>query len=274
MKATAVALRVTQSTISKRIMSLEDNMGWNLIVPQGRNIRLTEQAEAFLTDISPILADLNTVIGNYDKTRQKETISIGISEAILASWGAALINYIRKTHNSVALEIHTHRSALIVDKVSSGQYLLGICAGKLSLSDDIFQSPLWAEPMVIISKDNDLKNLRNQLRSNEFIDVITLERGSNTWRQIKGMAKKLNLRQIIEVESSFAAAQLAISGYANALVPLKVASTLNVMQRTLIVDPVNFTRQSTIIARKTQFNRPATKEIILSMLDYSSQIEA
>ena len=41
----AVQLRLTQSAVSKRLRSLEDELGYRIVEPAGRKLRLTDSAE-------------------------------------------------------------------------------------------------------------------------------------------------------------------------------------------------------------------------------------
>ena len=261
MSAAALALRISQSAISKRIALLEQQLGVQLITKQGRKAVFTEQGMAFINKVSPLVADLNLIIQQQSQTSQQR-LSIGVSEAILSSWGGHLLKQVSEQVEGLSFDIHAHRTPTVIDKIQSGHYQLGICAGKLPQTPGLVVEPLKMEAMVIIARHKDLAALEQERTQGRSIDVIGIERKSNTWEWLKPLFAEFNLRQSMQVESSFAAAQLAIAGFGHALVPLGVAKTLNAMAYSMMPDPQRLYRPSFLVCRKSIFNQHDARRVI------------
>ncbi len=58
MAKVASRLYISQSAVSKRIAQLELRLGKKLIEPEGRQIRLTPQAQELLERVAPSLAEM------------------------------------------------------------------------------------------------------------------------------------------------------------------------------------------------------------------------
>ena len=58
----ATRLRLTQSAVSKRLQSLQSAVGFRLLEPEGRRLRLTAPAVEFLARARPLVAELRGLI--------------------------------------------------------------------------------------------------------------------------------------------------------------------------------------------------------------------
>lgn len=215
----ATSMRLSQSTVSKRISSLEQNYGYDLVERDGRNIRLTYRALVLLEQVEPLLAQLRDAIGSNVDNPDYE-FRIGVSESILSSWGARELDTALKACGARA-KFHCHRSPLVVDHVESGKYDLGVCAGKPATARSLLSEELFEEEMVLVGKSKELARPPSQWGS-----FIAIEQSSATWKalQKQQMGHKLEVDE--EVESFFSVAQLACAGRGIGLVPLGVANAL------------------------------------------------
>ena len=118
MQRTATRLRITQSAVSKRIATLEQDLGTSLVEPVGRRVRLTPRALSLCERAGPLLAELR---GNLQpEARPTRRLTIGVSESVLASFGPRLLRAALLEVPGLELDINTHRSPLAVDLVRSG----------------------------------------------------------------------------------------------------------------------------------------------------------
>ncbi len=62
MSRTGSQLYISQSAVSKRIANLEKKLGKKLIVPAGRHIKLTADAEQLIASIGPTFNELHGLI--------------------------------------------------------------------------------------------------------------------------------------------------------------------------------------------------------------------
>lgn len=261
MSAAALSLRVSQSAVSKRIGQLEQQLGKQLVKRQGRRTVLTSEGQALVNEVAPLMADLNTVLTKRHSAA-REQMSIAVSEAILSSWGAPLLVSLRDAMPEVDIRIHTHRSPTILDKVQAGLYPFGLCAGKLPGQTGLVAEKLLDEAMVVIPRHGNLEALETERQLQKTLPIICIEEKSNTWQGIRQSAKALGLEPKWPVESSFAAARLALSGWGHALVPKGVAGALNVAENSLDLGSEGLHRPAHLVCRKQVHHQPNSQKLI------------
>ena len=86
MMETSTVLKISQSAVSKRIAALERYYDRALIERHGRRVALTHHGTRLVEKVTPLISELRSVFLE-DNALQKGKIIIGVSEAILASWG-------------------------------------------------------------------------------------------------------------------------------------------------------------------------------------------
>ena len=258
MSAAALSLRVSQSAVSKRIGQLEHQLGKQLIRREGRRTVLTAEGRALVDEVAPLMADLNTVLTRRH-SQAREQLSIAVSEAILSSWGAPLLVALREAMPELDLHIHTHRSPTILDKVQAGLYPFGLCAGQLPNQTGLVTEKLLDEAMVLVARSGDLDALQREREAQKALPILCIEEKSNTWQGIREHALRLRLEPRWPVESSFAAARLAMSGWGHALVPKGVAMALNAMDHSLDLGAEGLTRPATLICRKQVYQQARSR---------------
>ena len=87
MMETATVLKVSQSAVSKRIAALERYYDRTLIERHGRRVVLTHHGTRLVEKVSPLISELRDVFLT-DNALRKGKIILGVSEAILCSWGS------------------------------------------------------------------------------------------------------------------------------------------------------------------------------------------
>ena len=128
MMETSTALRISQSAVSKRIAALEKFYERDLIERHGRRVVLTHHGTRLVEKVGPLVSELKSVFLE-DQDLRKGRIIMGVSEAILASWGPRLFAKIRDGMPGVEFEFHAQRSPTVLDRIRSGEYMVGICTG-------------------------------------------------------------------------------------------------------------------------------------------------
>lgn len=227
MAAAATRLRLTPSAISKRIALLEQRVGYKLAEPKGRKVELTPAAIRLIERVSPLLTEMKSVLSDEAGAESGEII-VGVTESVLASWGPRLLAKVVKSHPQVRMSIHAHRSPVIVERVRSGEYHLGICAGVENSVPGLRSRLLLKEPMVIVPSG--LKKLI--LKPAIPVDVLSIERHALSWDllrpQLRSLkeARGIQIRVSQEIESFSSVVQLAKAGFGHGLAPVGVASAL------------------------------------------------
>lgn len=249
MMATSTELKVSQSAVSKRISALERFYQRELIERHGRRVVLTHHGTRLVERVAPLLTELKSVFLE-DQELYRGRIIMGVSEAILASWGPRLFARVQAQMPDVQFDFHAQRSPVVLDRIRSGEYMVGLCTGSSTADTDLVSEVIRQEPMVIVPSA--LKPL--DYRVGDTLDVITIESRSGAWKSIEDDMRRLNLRRVVSLESFFSVAQMALAGFGHGLVPNGVAATLRLASSQLIaLDQQGLNRPVRFVARKSMF---------------------
>jgi DNA-binding transcriptional LysR family regulator len=221
-------------------------------------VRLLQRVGPLLDELRGALAEEEALGGGH--------LTLGVSESVLSSWGAGLLAEVRDGVEGLSLELHTHRSPVVLERVLAGEYLLGICAGLEDPGPELMGQILLREPMVLVPSGLN----PNFSWSGGDLSVLTIEPRSLTWKCLSAPASALGLEPERSLESFFAVAQSAVAGFGHGLIPLGVARALRLPEEFLIrlPDP-GLSRPVTLVGRRSTLARPAAKrfrELLLAVL--------
>jgi DNA-binding transcriptional LysR family regulator len=268
MMETSTVLKISQSAVSKRIAALERYYDRKLVERHGRRVVLTHHGTRLVEKVTPIISELRSVFLEDSALRQGKLI-LGVSEAILASWGPRLFARAREELPELEFEFHAQRSPVVLDRIRSGEYMLGVCTGSPDSESDLLSEVLRLEPMVIIPSALAPLNYR----VGDSLDVITIESRSGAWQSIEDDMRRLRLNRHISLESFFAVAQMAIAGFGHGLVPAGVAATLGVADDQVIpLGESGLNRPVRFVARKSMFSRPLVQDFYRSLLRHAEAL--
>ena len=268
----ALSLRLTQSAVSKRIQSLQIELDMTLVEPDGRRLKLTPEALQFLSKAKPILLDLkNLLISNDSKSHHISQFSLALSDSIAGSFGPGVIHKTLKTFKNLKLDIHVHRSLMLLENVALGKYQLGICTSNDNRKD-LASYHLIDEPMALLHAEKKDKPNRN-------LPLITIEENSATWKSIGTTIKKDHPQffsnGIIHVESFLAVYQMSRVGLGNGLIPLGLCNELQIKKKHY--KKLKVTRPISLVTRKTiaqlDIFNPFYNELKLNMTEYFNDID-
>jgi DNA-binding transcriptional LysR family regulator len=218
----ATRLRITQSAVSKRIRALQDEVGFRLVVPDGRRVRLTPRALDFLARARPLVAELRGLVRHAPQTDARASFSLALADSIASSWGPAVIRRTLDELRNVHVDLHAHRSVLVVESVRLGRYDVGLCTETPSAKDLVLH-PVVDEPIVLV-------------HAMTKGPLITIEPTSGTWRaihpQLRTHHPKLLASELVFVESFGAVLQMVRAGFGNGLLPLGLAMESRVPRKT------------------------------------------
>ena len=259
MMEASTALKISQSAVSKRIANLERYYDRKLIERHGRRVVLTSHGTRLVERVTPLLSELRSVFLE-DQALRKGKIILGVSEAILASWGPRLFSIIKDRLPGVEFEFHAQRSPVVLDRLRSGEYMVGLCTGSSDADTDLVSEVIRREPMVIVPSG--LEAIDYQV--GDPLRVITIESRSGAWASIEEDMHRLNLFREVSLESFFSVAQMALAGFGHGLVPLGVARTLGVSEQAVLpLAQEGLTRPVRFVARKSMF----AQELVRSFYD-------
>jgi DNA-binding transcriptional LysR family regulator len=265
MMETATVLKVSQSAVSKRIAALERYYDRALIERDGRRVVLTHHGTRLVEKVTPLISELRGVFLE-DNALRKGKIIMGVSEAILASWGPRLFARVQADIPDVEFTFHAQRSPVVLDRIRSGEYMVGICTGYSDADTDLQSEIIRLEPMVIIPSA--LVPIRYQV--GDELEVITIESRSGAWRSIEDDMRRLKLKRSVSLESFFGVAQMALAGFGHGLVPEGVARTLGVAVNQMIpLSQEGLNRPVRFVARKSMFSQPLVQSFYQAVSGYA-----
>lgn len=262
MMETSTVLKISQSAVSKRIAALERYYDRRLLEREGRRVVLTHHGTRLVEKVTPLISEMRSVFLE-DNALRKGKLIMGVSEAILASWGPELFARVQDELPEVEFDVHAQRSPVVLDRIRSGEYMIGICTGSADSDTDLQSELLRLEPMVIVPSA--LRSLK--YRVGDPLDVITIESRSGAWQSIEDDMRRLHLTRRTSLESFFSVAQMAIAGFGHGLVPVGVARTLGVDLKQLVgLGGEGLNRPVRFVARKSMFSRPLVQSFYSSVL--------
>lgn len=250
----ATFLRITQSSVSKRIQALELLSNKELIVKSGRLVVLTPAAYSLLEKTLPHIRELKEIVSGESESLASR-ISIGFSESILSSWGSEVIAKYSQKFKDVTIEPHAHRTPVIVDKVVSGDYSVAIVGGEPKNYPGLHFESIGKEEMVIVGKSGRL-----------FCAEVT----SGTWASISKQAKKAKI--VIDERSEFLSpiGHMAKKGFCRGLVPVSVARSAGFSKKEM--QRLNIYRPIYAVRRKRAFLREDISELLNYISSYLEKL--
>lgn len=261
----ATALRITQSAVSKRIAALEAELGYRLVEREGRRVRLNARGERLCLRVRGPLADLKAAL-RLDEGADAATLEVGVSESVLASWGAALLARAARRVPGLTLHLHAHRSPVALDRVRAGDYHLALVAGESDAAPGLRFTTLLEEELVIVPR----RGASRSVRGATTIPVLTIEPGAATWRTVARRLGHLRRRGGVDVvveetvESFAAAVQMARAGLGHALVPRGIARALGVRRPVRLPEP-GLRRTVSVAGRPTTLERSVVRELVAAL---------
>jgi DNA-binding transcriptional LysR family regulator len=260
----AATLRITQSAISKRIGALEAQLGAKLIERQGRHVRLTPDAQRLLSEARPLLRSLREVL-QPRSTRPEQPLRVAATDSLLASWLPGALRAVLDRLPELQLELHAHRGPMLLERVRSGDYVLGLCPASAG-DAELVARELAREPMVIVPAR------LAPLSPGPVVPVWAIEQRSLTWEAIATRLPRLRRKAgfaidvVGRLESFTALVQVARAGFAHTLVPIGVASDLGVPRDRLLL-VAGLSRPIAAVGRRSAFERPAVRALLGGLAD-------
>lgn len=258
MTKAATRLHLSQSAISKRIQSLQAEVGKNLIERHGRHVTLTHQGLRLLERARPLIAELREVVAE-EVSEARGTIVMSVSESLLYSYGAKVLRRVQQRQPDMELQVNSHSCRLALDKVASGEYMIALTPGLAEQAPDLGAKLLVEEPMVIIPSGLESFSFPKSGK----LPIITAPLHQTTWASIGISIKrllqqrgiKLEITQTIQTYSGVL--KLAESGFGHGLVPIGVARAFKIPEKQVIALPnPGVARAISIVGRHSTLKRP------------------
>ena len=120
----AKAFFITQPTLSRQIVNLENELAVTLFDRDHNNVQLTREGRSFYEKVKPIFLDLMSAVRDVQKMNEdSETLVIGIQEEQLVSASFLLaLNKLRFNHPELKVAIHRSQTVELIEGLSLGKY--------------------------------------------------------------------------------------------------------------------------------------------------------
>jgi DNA-binding transcriptional LysR family regulator len=251
MTEASTRLRITQSAVSKRLATLAAQVGYAVVEPEGRRVKLTPRGAELLRRARPLMAELRALT-KPDAEQRQLSWTLALANSVASSWGPAVVRKALDRCPGVEVELHAHRSVLVIESVRLGRYDIGLSA-ESAAARDLVAAPVVDEAMVVLHS-------ALATRFDRAAPLITIEPTSATWRAIQPLLQthhpELLASRLVFVESFGAVAQMARAGFGNGLLPMGLAHDLGAPARTLLRLP-RIRRTLSVFTRKTLALQPA-----------------
>ena len=123
----ALELNIAQSAISRQITLLEQELQVTLFNRQGRNIHLTSQGKALLTQATQILGQLDETVALFQKEKLKNAhiINVGFEESYISKMITSLIQSFEQNYESTVMPT-LMTTPEIIEKIHTGALDIGL----------------------------------------------------------------------------------------------------------------------------------------------------
>lgn len=205
--AAAEALFLTQPAISKRISSLEDELGTRLFDRIGRQIQLTEAGQALLPRARKIIIDVQ------DSQRAIRNLSggiggqlaIGTSHHIGLHRLPPVLRAFNQSYPEVELDIRFLDSEQACRAILQGELELGIVTLPPVNNDPLTLTPIWDDRLHIVASREHalLKEPRRQLNVLADYPAILPAHGTFTREVIEQALKPKNISLQVRLSTNY-----------------------------------------------------------------------
>src|SRR5690625_920886 len=169
-------LHVAQSAVSRQIFNLEEELGVDLFIREGRTVRLTRIGKIFLEHMERainVIEDAKQVVEEYIDP-EKGTFHIGFSASLASYILPTAIFYFRKQYPNVKFDLHQDSHHKLINAVIKGDINIAILGPLPTDKDKIKSTVLFTEDIVaLLPVSHPLANRSsltlNELRNESFI---------------------------------------------------------------------------------------------------------
>lgn len=130
MTEAANALLVAQSAVSRQIVNLEAELGVDLFIREGRNIRLTPIGRMFLEKMEQAMDMINQARREIEEYTmpEKGTVRIGFPSSFAAYLLPTIISAFRKEYPDVQFQLHQTSYKKLIAEVVEGEIDMALLA--------------------------------------------------------------------------------------------------------------------------------------------------
>lgn len=230
--AAAQRLNVTQSTISKMVRQLEDEVGQPLLIRSTRTLQMTDvgrvvfergtQALALMQGLHDEVADLASLNRGH--------LTVGIPPMVNVFF-SPLIQRFRQQHPGITLSVREAGGELIEQWIADGELDVGVSIQPVREGLSLDSVVLGRYPVCLVGTDEVMRVMPSQvsLRHLDRQPVVMLSEGFALGRQLRRWWAEHNVHPIVVAESGQwdFLLSMAQAGMGIAILPAPLLDRLN-----------------------------------------------
>lgn len=168
----ANVLHVAQSAVSRQIFNLEEELGVDLFIREGRTVRLTRIGKIFLEHAERalhVIEDAKRVVEEY-RDPEKGTIHIGFSASLASYILPTAISYFRKEYPHVQFVLNEGSYSELIDSVIRGEINMALLGPLPQDQKKIKGTVLFTEDIVALLPSSHRLAERTSIKLTELRD--------------------------------------------------------------------------------------------------------
>ncbi|ASU40103.1 LysR family transcriptional regulator [Herbaspirillum sp. meg3] len=200
----ADALHVTQSTVSKMVRQLEDEMDAPLLIRSGRSLQLTDTGRIVYEQAQQILANverLNTEVHNTRNLRQGH-LEIGIPPMVNILCTPVLKAF-RERHPDIAITLVEDTGPRIEQRVAAGTLEIGMTVLPIAPELELNALPVARYPVWAVAQTGHFQKQRSTLpcKSLKDMPLLLLNNEFGLTRTLRSMFRESGIEPDIAAQS-------------------------------------------------------------------------
>jgi DNA-binding transcriptional LysR family regulator len=217
----AEKLYLTQSAMSSRIATLEEEMGVLLLDRRDKQFKLTGAGARFLVYAEKLL-ELQREVKQEMGSGQPMAVSmrIGAIESVLHSWLIPWLEKLRADHPGLELELTVETTPILVDLIQRGTLDL-VFAVLPASSEGVRNQALPPMEMAFVGHPELHKKRNYRLDDLAEMELLTFQKGSQPHVTLLDLfrVRRLEPKKVHAISSISAMVQLVQGGFGVALLP-------------------------------------------------------
>ena len=223
----AAKLFISQSAVSHKIRSLEQELGEPVFLRVGKRVILTSAGEALLRHSRPVFQHLKAVEAEMSARAgyRRGELSIGATLTACVHLLPPFLKKFRDKFPNIELRLNIGEAEAILPQIKAGQLDLGFVVNPL-VDKDLTIIKLLAEELVVaVSRDHPWAE-RSHIKAAEMSGVpfITLTRRTRSRLILDALFRKLGVQPhiIMELPHSIAVRPMIVSNLGVGILPLSL----------------------------------------------------
>jgi len=240
----ADALHVTQSTVSKMVRQLEDEIATPLILRTGRKLELTDTGRIVYEQAQQILAGVQRLHSELNNTRalRQGHLDIGIPPMVNILCTPVLKAF-RERHPDITLTLHEDTGPQIEQRVAAGTLEIGMTVLPADPVLELALTPVASYPIWAVAQRGRFQKQRTTLACKALADMplLLLNNEFGLTRSLRKMFREVGIAPEIAAQSGQWdwLVGMALAGMGVALLPQPFIGRLasDQLQAVRLVDP-------------------------------------